>query len=234
MAVTRSRWIVWCTCLLTIGVICSDAEAQPANARTRSCDNFMEDYARSSARKLTRALSGQGYGLETLELNETFAAKLPDGEATFEVFFEKKNRAAGVADETRAHRRTYTIVGTDQGPVVTSHLWPPQKEIARGAECRPDSSRIEAPKVAVRAVDVEPFKFWGLRVTWHLPEQLPDDLRSDPLDALLGVLGSSTESAGEPANTSKESPSPQEKSDESSGNSSKEKSDAARAESESE
>ena len=193
MSIGRNRWVVWTGCVLALTLITTDLPAQTDGPRNRSCDHFMENYVRSSARKLARALSGQGYPLQTLTLNESFAAKLSAGEVTFEVFFEKEKRAAGIADQNRKHRRTYTIVGTDQGPVITSHIWPSRDAISRGAECRPENSRIEAPAVSVRHVDVKPFKFWGLRVTWHLPETFPDSLRKDPLDALLGVLGPSDE-----------------------------------------
>ncbi|MGM0558378.1 MAG: hypothetical protein ACQEVA_18480 [Myxococcota bacterium] len=141
----------------------------------RACDGYMKLYAQSASRKLARALSGQGYRLETLDLPDTVEADRNGQPTTYETYFEKDKRAAGLVDTSRRARRSFVVVGTQQGPVMTSHQWPARSDIANGTRCRPTSSRIDFPRVAVRSVDVEPFKYWGLRISWHLPESFDDN-----------------------------------------------------------
>lgn len=183
------------------------AQSTEENSNLRACDNYMSLYAQSASRKLARALSGQGYGLQTLDLPDEIAADNGGQNTSYTTYSEKKGRAAGLVDSSRRARRSFTVVGTEQGPVMTSHLWPSRAEIAGGARCRPVSSRIEFPDVAVRSVDVEPFKYWGLRVSWHLPEKF-DASSSDPDESVVRRViaqsqasGSTPKRAAEPSNS---------------------------------
>lgn len=169
------------------------AQSPDDEQNLRACDNYMGLYARSAARKLARALSGQGYRLDTLELPESVSANIDGQNVSYQILTEKDGRSAGVVDASRKARRSYVVTGTDQGPVMTSHLWPSRADVADGKECRPISSRIEFPNVAVKSVDVEPFKYWGLRVSWHLPEKFDANTTDSLEDFVSDVINESVD-----------------------------------------
>lgn len=134
----------------------------------------MTAYIESSSRKLYRAVAGQELTLEKLKLQDWVEVKAPsgDGDRTkveFRVHRQKGGMVAGLVDTERAYRRTLIVAMTDRGPIVASHKWPSSEEVASGTKCRPTSSRIDYPIVTLSKLDVEPFKFWGLRVLWRLP-----------------------------------------------------------------
>lgn len=186
--------------MLAAGMLLPDAAVGQSadDAKSlRACDGYMVLYARSASRKLARALSGQGYRLEALDLPETIEADRNGQPTTYATLFEKDRRAAGLVDTTRDARRSFVVVGTEQGPVMTSHLWPSRAEIANGTRCRPTSSRIEFPRVAVRSVDVEPFKYWGLRISWHLPESFDAQSAHSDRDFVREVIGTADGSGAE-------------------------------------
>jgi hypothetical protein len=165
------------------------AQAEPTGERAErleSCDHYMTAYARSAARKLSRALSGQKYTSSKLpEKNSLEIA--PAGQ--LELLFESDRAAAGVVEKTRTHRTTYVVANYEIGPVVAVHHWPSRDAIASGKACKPVSSSIAFPDVPVATIDVEPFKFWGLRVVWHIPTDLSDKVtKTAPLDALRAVI----------------------------------------------
>ncbi|MFW6058071.1 MAG: hypothetical protein ACOC9W_04370, partial [Persicimonas sp.] len=140
---------------------------------------------------LGRSMGGQDYELTELTSRTGFEANVAGEEARkFEVIYEHDNTIAGLVEKTREHRTSYTITRTSTGPVITRHDWPERQAIASGKkECKPTSSAIMAPEVPVAPIDVEPFKFWGLRVVWHLPSEFPDsDRPADPFEALRDVL----------------------------------------------
>ncbi len=180
--------------LVTLAIAPSQATAEPpqsGGAQLASCDRYMIAYARSASRKLGRSLSGQKYELTELPSRTGFEASLAgDQTRQFEVVYEHDNAIAGLVEKTREHRTSYTITRTSTGPVITRHDWPEREAIASGKkECKPTSSAIMAPEVPVAAIDVEPFKFWGLRVVWHLPTEFADsDRAADPFEALRNLL----------------------------------------------
>ncbi len=169
-----------------------DAAAGPpaASQRLARCDHYMEAYARSSARKLERALAGQRYKFEALaHTSSVTVAGKNKAKHRFDLLVEKDGTAAGVVDHARTFRRSYALASTDHGPVIASHRWPTRHAIASGATCKPVSSTIAYPKVPVAAVDVEPFKLWGLRVMWHLPKDVPAAVvHTRPMAALRQVI----------------------------------------------
>lgn len=163
------------------------AQSNGDNAALRACDGYMELYARSAARKLGRALSGQGYALETVDLSSRLETNDGGQDVVYATFVEKEGHAVGLVDAERRARQSFVVVGTQQGLVVTSHNWPSRDAIADGKKCRPVGSKIVFPEVAVRSVDVEPFKYWGLRISWHLPESF-DVTPAEEHDAFVRTL----------------------------------------------
>ena len=138
------------------------------------CNRFMEPYVRSSARKLYRALSGHDFELQELNLQNWIDVKVrtPSGEektVEFEVHREKDRKVAGLVDTDRSYRRTLIVAMTDSGPLIASQKWPKKSEIENRAACQPLTSRVEYPVVPLDEIDIEPFKFWGMRVLWRLP-----------------------------------------------------------------
>jgi hypothetical protein len=168
-----------------------------AAERLASCDHYMGAYARSSARKLSRSLTGQKYSLSTLPQESSIEAGTAGGDEQtdhqFELLFVGERTAAGVIEKTRTHRTTYVVVHYELGPIVTTHRWPSREAIASGKEeCKPVASNVGFPAVPVAEVDVDPFKFWGLRIVWHIPTDLPDEaVETAPLDALKAIIAAS-------------------------------------------
>ncbi len=157
----------------------ASAEQEAAAGEKKSpveyCNEFIEAYSRSSARKLYRALAGQGFELEKVQLQDwvEIAVQMPDGRektVEFKVHREKNGKAAGLIDDQREYRRTLVVASTGAGPVVASQKWPASTDVHARGDCRPSSSRVEYPLVSTSSVDLEPFKFWGLRVIWRLPK----------------------------------------------------------------
>ena len=150
-----------------------DDRPMPADPRAY-CDRFMEPYVRSSSRKLYRALVGHDFDLEELQLQDwvTTQVETRSGQkkkVEFEVFREKEGRVAGLVDTERDYRRTLVVAMTDSGPIIASQKWRPSDEIDVKADCKPVGSRVEYPLVTLDEIDIEPFKFWGMRVLWRLP-----------------------------------------------------------------
>lgn len=182
--------------LSVASLVCAapQASAEPpsrtAHHRLERCDHYMKAYARSSARKLERALAGQRYQFEALHHSASVEVDDPAGHThQFDVLFEKDGTAAGVVDQTRHARTSWAMVATDHGPVIASHRWPTRQAVAAGAACKPVSSTIVYPRVPVSEVDVDPFKLWGLRVMWHLPTHVPAAVvRAAPLATLRAVI----------------------------------------------
>ncbi len=177
----------------------SDSADSPDSAQTPTeyCDEFLESYARSSARKLYRALNGQGFELEKVQLQDWIDVdvRTPSGEVEtveFGVYREKGGRAAGLADSEREYQRTLIVASTGVGPVVVSQKWPAFDELGSRSECRPISSRIEYPQVATDSIDIKPFKFWGLRVIWRLPKAFAegDHDRENLYETMVEVMSS--------------------------------------------
>jgi hypothetical protein len=161
------------------------------------CNEFIESYSRSSARKLYRALAGQGFDLEEVQLQDwvDLEVQTPGGQektVEFEVHREKDGRAVGLVDDQRKYRRTLVVASTGAGPVVASQKWPASMDVHARGDCRPSSSRIEYPLVATSSVDLEPFKFWGLRVIWRLPKSFEkgDHDRDSVYDTIVSVMSS--------------------------------------------
>ena len=134
----------------------------------------MTAYIESASRKLYRALSAQEFTLEKLKLQDWVEVKIPSGDGDrkkveFSVHRQKGDLVAGLVDTERTYRRTLVVAMTDKGPIVASLEWPSSEEVASGTKCRPTDSRLDYPIVTLSKLDIEPFKFWGLRVLWRLP-----------------------------------------------------------------
>lgn len=139
------------------------------------CNQFMVPYMESSARKMYRALAGRNYSFEPLNLQDWVETEVRQANGDtrtveFEVFREKDGKVAGLIDTERDYRRTLVVAMLDAGPIIASYTWPKQKAIASRGDCRPLGSQLEYPIVPTDDIDPEPFKFWGLRVIWRLPE----------------------------------------------------------------
>lgn len=168
------------------------------------CNEFIESYSRSSARKLYRALAGQGFDLKKVQLQDWVEVNVrlaDDREETveFKVHREKNGRAAGLIDDQRDYRRTLVVTSTDAGPVIASQKWPPSSQVHARGDCRPTSSRIEYPLVSMSSIDLEPFKFWGLRVIWRLPKSFKkgDHDRDSLYDTIVSVMSSERAASGQ-------------------------------------
>ncbi|TXD35823.1 hypothetical protein FRC98_14200 [Lujinxingia vulgaris] len=161
-----------------------DARAQTEEvAEERSaCDVYMESYARSVARKLDRAMSTGDYALQTLDgLGEALriegALVGRDEPLVFDVYKEASGRVAGLVDRRREWTQTYTVALGRSGPIIMSHTWQARRLRESGQPCDPFTSAVEWPGVTSSTVDVEPFKFWGLRASWRIPRA--DDAASE-------------------------------------------------------
>jgi len=147
-----------------------------AHASNR-CTERKTAYARSSARKLFRALSANDFQLQPVALKSRVAVagdgvtKL--GAIRFKIAKEADGVVAGAVSEDPAFPDTFVIAMTSKGPIIARQVWPSSAEIDAGAPCKPKTSKIVFPKVSVKNVDMEPFKFWGMRVFWRLPSHLP-------------------------------------------------------------
>jgi hypothetical protein len=139
------------------------------------CREYIAAFARSSARKMYRALSGQGFDLKPIDLGETVTldATTSDGSrtpVTFDVLTENDGLVAGIVDTQRSYRRILIAAHTTQGPVVASQLWPDPGNVPSTNACQAIDSQIAVPPLTLGDIDVEPFKFWGLRIVWRLPK----------------------------------------------------------------
>jgi hypothetical protein len=159
-----------------------DSESAPHKEKTKAeegseCDQFIAAYMRSASRKLFRALQGHDYKLRPIELQEWLDIEVGQGdgprEVSFEVLREKERLVVSLVDSERAYRNTFVAALTTDGPVIASFEWPSVAAVEqRGEACRPTRSKIERPSAPLsKIVDIEPFKFWGLRVVWRLPSK---------------------------------------------------------------
>ena len=162
---------------LLVGVGTSgDVAAEEVDDEVEECDEFVESYVRSSARKLSRALERDEYGLEPVEISEPFevgADKLDADESVeFELFREEDGDVAAVVDISREWLQTYIVADSVFGPIVVSQTWQP-RHLRQTQTCEPIGSRVEWPALTASSVDIEPFRYWGLRAAWRIPS--PDN-----------------------------------------------------------
>ncbi len=174
--------------------------AQTPDSPVDYCREYIAAFARSSARKLYRALSGQGFDMKPIDLGGSIElkARTADGSRTtftFDVLTQNDRLVAGFVDQAREYRRILIAADTTDGPVVASQLWPNPNEVPSNNACRPVDSQIAAPPLTLGDLDIEPFKFWGLRIVWRLPRGYEAD-RTGP-DALRDSL---TEALKQPIN----------------------------------
>ncbi len=125
---------------------------QPKNA----CAANKTKYLESASRKLYRAISGKGYKIKKIGLKS-----LSVGDHRFEIVPQKDGKVLGLLSKSHSHG--YVAINTTRGHIITKMKW---------KNCRPVSTTIVSPKVSVPSVDMEPFKYWGLRVLWTLPNRL--------------------------------------------------------------
>lgn len=148
------------------------AEASQEGA-TQECDAYIVAHTRSAARKLGRAINRGEYGFQSIDLGNRFVVSAEalgsDEPVEFEVFLEKMGEVAVVVDRRRHWEQTYVIAQAAIGPIVISKTWEPRDERPRGSDCRPFSSAVERPAHPASSVDVEPFRYWGLRAGWRIP-----------------------------------------------------------------
>lgn len=135
------------------------------------CDEYMEAYLRSSARKVHRALSGGDYELASLTLPEEMAVSLGDAgqEVVFETFEEHGGQVVGIADRRREWGKTYVVAKVSFGPIIISQSWQARHLRNAGQACAPIFSTVEWPEQVASTVAMEPFEFWGVRVVWRIP-----------------------------------------------------------------
>lgn len=174
-----------------------EPESGSTDARTPVdyCREYIAAFARSSARKLYRALSGQGFDMKPIDLGGSIELKARTSEGsremvTFDVLTQNDRLVAGFVDRAREYRRILIAAHTTDGPVVASQLWPVPTEVPSTNACRPVDSQIAVPPLTLGDLDIEPFKFWGLRIVWRLPRGYesdrkgPDALRDSLTEAL--------------------------------------------------
>lgn len=137
------------------------------------CDQFMESYVRSSARKLGRGLDRGEYGFLSLDLDDSFVVSDVGGDVEgpvkFDVLEEKMGEMAAVIDRDREFPQTYVVAEGDFGPLVIGQTWKPRDERAGEDACQPLFSTIERPEHPASMVEIEPFHYWGIRVAWRVP-----------------------------------------------------------------
>ncbi|GEM_PF-3404488 len=149
------------------------------------CDEFIGAYMKSASRKLFRALQGHDYKLRPIELQQWLDIEVSQGDSTrevsFEVLPEKEGLVVSLVDSERAYRTTFVAALTTDGPVIASFEWPGAAAVEGGEACRPTRSKIERPSAPLsKIVDIEPFKFWGLRVVWRLPSKFKESTSDVP------------------------------------------------------
>lgn len=156
--------------------------AQGAEAQTE-CDRYMVAHTRSAARKLGRALDRGEYGFQSVTLDDELIVTEEDlgreAPVEFEVYLEKMGEVAAIVDRRQDWEQTYVVAEAALGPIVISKTWKPRGERKSSAECRPLTSAVERPDHPATSVDVEPFRYWGLRVGWRIPSpdmiEAPDE-----------------------------------------------------------
>ena len=147
------------------------------------CDRFIEDYTRSSGRKLWRSLNrgNWNYNLEVVPFSEPVEVnRVGEDEKSirFELFREADGRIVGAVDRQREWEYTYLIAFSSIGPIIISQTWQPRHLRDSGQACEPIASAVEWPISSAPSVDIEPFRYWGLRVSWRIP---PVD-RAEPVE----------------------------------------------------
>lgn len=137
------------------------------------CDQYMELHVRSAARKLGRALDRGEYGFQSVDLDDPFVvtgeALGTEAPVEFDILLEKMGEVAVVIDRQRGWEQTYVVAEADIGPIVISQTWKPRDERGSDAGCQPVKSAVEWPPHPASSVDVEPFRYWGLRAAWRIP-----------------------------------------------------------------
>lgn len=149
------------------------------------CDQYMTQYLESAGRKLYRALSGENFSLEKLGGRDHVEIAVPNSsgdqvETKFMVVPEKEGRVAALVDTERNHRRTAVLAMTDSGPVIAILDWPDRSEIDQRADCAPVQSRVARPPGTSDEIDIDPFKYWGLRVVWRIPNSFANGSYDGP------------------------------------------------------
>jgi hypothetical protein len=132
----------------------------------RACTRRKTTYARSSARKLYRALTAKNYRMRSLKLGRSVRVADASDSIRFQLVYEHDQSVAGLWSTKEGWTKTYVIGMTHAGPVVASHTWPTD------GPCAPSDSKLEFPQQDINQVDVEPFDYWALRVSWLLPNDM--------------------------------------------------------------
>ncbi len=159
------------------------------------CDRFIEDYTRSSARKLWRGLNrgNWNYNLQVVPFSDPVEVK-KEGEdekiIQFELFREADGRIVGAVDRQREWEFTYLIAMSSIGPIIVSQTWQPRHLRDSGQACEPIASTVEWPISSAPSVDMEPFRYWGLRVSWRIPPvDRAERVDKTPAEVLRQVVG---------------------------------------------
>lgn len=154
--------------------------------KVKWCQEFKIRWSESSARKLYRALRYHGTGLEEVDLQPWVDVQMTSrrGPQPFSVHPQHDGKSVGVVPLDPAWTKSYVVAQTKQGPVVASQIWPSPAELDDGATCRPVASQIEFPDERVVAVDIEPFRMWGMRVA----DKLPTPMERSTYEALVTVI----------------------------------------------
>ena len=147
--------------------------SQESSQAQNECDRYMMAHTRSAARKLGRAIDRGEYGFNSLSFGDEVV--IPgdkvglDEPLRLEVRLEKMGEVAVAVDRSRHWEQTYVIADAAFGPIVISKTWEARDERADGADCRPFISVVERPAHPASSVDVEPFRYWGMRAGWRIP-----------------------------------------------------------------
>ena len=185
-----------CVCVLAMGSMDPLSAEESQSPGLSECDQYMEAYVRSSARKLGRALArGQGQ-LSTWEDEGVWEIARGDERGDppmrFTKVVEHDGRIAGLVDEQREWRETYVMAQTSSGPVIIAQRWQGRELRESGQECEPVQSEVISPPVVASTVEMEPFKYWGLRVSWRIPSPGSEAFEErSPRDILMDYLADS-------------------------------------------
>lgn len=138
-----------------------------------TCDERKVRITRSAARKLTRSM-GAARSVRPHGLSESVT--IARGERTLSVHSEYEGKGAALTEAGKD--LSLAAVLTTQGPIVTTLRW--------NSGCAVESTTIAVPSGP--EIAFEPFRHWGNRIQWRLPNALDSDLSMK--DAVSKALNS--------------------------------------------
>lgn len=134
-----------------------EAKAAVSTKSLEGCDAHIARISRSAARKMLRAME-TNERISLHGLGEKVDVELDGTTTSLIVLSEYEGKVAALMRP--GSKRSWVVANSTRGPIVARLDWT--------AGCTIETTHVVVP--AGPEIEFEPFRYWGARVQWRLPE----------------------------------------------------------------